>query len=357
MGKRVEAGSARFPPCRGRARGRILAAAMNVPDVTPDLPPGRWRALLALLAHVPQGALSRAFGRVADLPIPLPVRPAILGGFARALAIDAAEAEHPLTDYGSLNAFFVRRLRPGARVWPSEPDVAASPVDAILGQSGTITDGLLVQAKGRRYTAAALLDEPAAAAAYEGGSFLTLYLSPRHYHRIHTPCPGHIPRARHLPGALLPVNAAAVAHLPEHFARNERLVCYVDADDNAGGAPPAEPAGASAPLGGSGPAVSGRSLGRVAVVAIGAYNVGRISAAFDPAWHGGRGPSGWVTNRPGARAQTHTYDPPVPVAAGQEIMAFHLGSTVVLLFAPGVTLEPGLTAGREVRVGQVVARA
>ena len=337
---------------------------MSVPDVTPDLPPCRWRALLALLAHVPQGALSRAFGRVADVPLPRALRPAVLGGFARSLGIDTTEAERPIVDYESVNRFFVRRLRPGVRTWPSDSALAASPVDGVLGRLGPIADGTLVQAKGRRYTTRALLDDVAAAARYEGGAFLTLYLSPRHYHRIHTPCPGTIPLARHVPGALLPVNAAAVAHVPDLFARNERLVCYVDAEvagngrkwEGAAVIEPAAPAAATAEP--AAPAEgTGHTLGRVAVVAIGAYDVGRISAAFDPTWNAPAGRAGWVTNRRGARAETHSYAPPSPVAAGQEIMAFHLGSTVVLLFPPGVALEPGLAPGQEVRVGQVVGRA
>ncbi|MGH7459540.1 MAG: archaetidylserine decarboxylase, partial [Longimicrobiales bacterium] len=180
------------------------------------------------------------------------------------------------------------------------------------------------QAKGRYYTAAALLDDPEQGRKFAGGSFVTLYLSPRHYHRIHTPTPGVVSQARHVPGALLPVNSAAVQLVDDLFAHNERLICYVDG-----------------------------ALGRIAVVAVGAYNVGRISAAFDPQWNGDRL---GVTNRKGARAETHTYNPPRPVTRGAEIMAFHLGSTVVMLFEPGVELLPALSA-REVRVGQPIARA
>ncbi|HEX9109261.1 MAG TPA: phosphatidylserine decarboxylase, partial [Longimicrobiales bacterium] len=96
------------------------------------------------------------------------------------------------------------------------------------------------------------------------------------------------------------------------------------------------------------------SLGRVAVVAVGAYNVGRISAAFDTAWNGAPGS---VANQPGARVEVRRYQPPVPVAPGDEIMAFHLGSTVVLLLEPGSALDPALAPGQEVQVGQVLARA
>lgn len=303
---------------------------MHVPDVTPDLPPRSWRALLRLLGRLPQGALSRSFGRVADVYLPPPLRRPVLGGFARAMGIDLAEAELPIESYPTLNTFFVRRLRAGVRDWPARDDLLASPVDGICGQLGTVHSGKILQAKGRWYSAAELLDDPAEAERFEGGAFLTIYLSPRHYHRIHAPCGGKIARARHVPGALLPVNAAAVAHIPDLFARNERLICYLD-----------------------GP------VGRVAVVAVGAYNVGRISAAFDPAWGGALGSvarhAGWATNRPGAVAADHHYEPPVELRMGDELMAFHLGSTVVLLTEPGgLALREGLAPGGAVRLGEGV---
>ena len=305
---------------------------MQTPDVTPDLPPRSWRALLALLGRLPQGALSRAFGHIADLYLPAPLRPRVLGAFADAMGIDLSEAELPIEEYPTLNAFFVRRLREGVRDWPVRVDLLTSPVDGICGQLGEVREGRILQAKGRWYSAAELLDDPAEAARFEGGSFLTVYLSPRHYHRIHAPCGGSIPLARHVPGTLFPVNAAAVAHIPDLFARNERLICYLD-----------------------GP------VGRVAVVAVGAYNVGRISAAFDSAWGGELGAvarhAGWATNRRRAVATDHLYDPPFEVGMGDELMAFHLGSTVVLLTEPGsVALRPGLAPGAAVRLGEVVGR-
>ncbi|HEX2090945.1 MAG TPA: archaetidylserine decarboxylase [Longimicrobiaceae bacterium] len=301
---------------------------MNRPDDFPTPPPWRSRAMLAVLRRLPQGALSRAFGQVADLPLPRPLRRPVLGAFARGVGADLSEAELPLEEYGSLNRFFTRRLREGVRSWPDDPRVAASPVDGVTGQVGTVAGGRAIQAKGRWYSVGELLDDEGEGERFEGGAFVTLYLSPRDYHRIHAPCAGAIPRARHVPGALLPVNAPAVAHLPGLFARNERLVCYLDG-----------------------------AMGRVAVVAVGAYNVGRISAAFDPAWNAPPGGSAWVTNRRGAVAETRGYDPPVPVRQGDEIMTFHLGSTVVLLFEPGrVALEPGLAAGTAVRLGTVLGR-
>lgn len=295
----------------------------SVPDVTPELPGIHWRATLALLERLPQAALSRGLGRVADVPLPRPLRRSVLGAFARTVGIDVSEAELPLEEYGSINAFFVRRLRAGVRTFPNDEATIAAPVDGIMGRHGTVRDGSLVQAKGRRYTAAALLVDETEAARFEGGSFLTVYLSPRHYHRIHAPCGGTIPMARHVPGALLPVNQPGVQHIPDLFPRSERVICTID-----------------------GP------LGRMVVVAVGAYNVGRISTAFDQEW---AGPSGSVANRRGAVTEVRSYDPPRPVRQGDEIMAFHLGSTIVALFEPGPRLDAP-APGTEVRLGDVLLR-
>jgi phosphatidylserine decarboxylase len=301
---------------------------MHRSDESPDLPALRWRAALTLLRRLPQGALSRAFGRMADVPIPPGMRRAVLGAFARAVGADASEAAEPLEAYPTLNRFFTRTLREGARSWPADPAVVASPVDGAVGQLGTVREGRLIQAKGRRYGVAELLEEADCAPHFEGGAFLTLYLSPKDYHRIHAPVGGEIRQARHVPGALLPVNAPSVAHVPELFARNERLMCHIDG-----------------------------AFGRVAVVAVGAYNVGRISAAFDGGWNAPPGESAWVTNRRGLQSAARSYDPPVAVARGDEIMTFHLGSTVVLVFEPGaVVLDPSLRPDQPVRLGMPIGR-
>ncbi len=285
-----------------------------------------WRAVLAILERLPQGALSRGLGRIADLHIPVALRRPVYGAFARMAGIDVAETPHPLNHFESFDAFFTRPLREGSRAWPAESGVAGSPVDGVVGQFGEIRDGMLVQAKGRQYGAADLLADPERAASYDGGVFLTVYLSPRHYHRIHAPLAGAIVEARHVPGALLPVNEPAVHGVDALFPRNERLIVQQEG-----------------------------ALGGTAVVAVGAYNVGRITAAFDPTW-GGNAYRGGVTNRPAVtRPGTRRYAPPITVARGQEIMAFHLGSTVVLLFEPGVALSR-LTVGAEIRLGAPIAR-
>lgn len=280
--------------------------------------PAGWRLLLATLARLPQGVLSRLTGRLADVRIPVALRSSILGVFANAAGVDLGEAELPVHEYPTLDAFFVRRLREGVREWPTDPAVIASPVDGVVGALGMVHRGRLLQAKGRDYSAAALLDDPTRAEPFDGGSFLTLYLGPRHYHRVHSPATGSIGLVRHVPGALLPVNRPAINHVPDLFPRNERVVCHLGTD-----------------------------AGRIAVVAVGAYNVGRIEVLCD---------GGWCTNRAGGVAADHRIEPPHTVDRGDEILVFHLGSTIVLLFERDrIRLADGLAAGAPIRLGQPIA--
>lgn len=293
------------------------------PKRGPSVSPA-WRASLAILRRLPQGLLSRGFGWIADREVPGSLRGLVLGGFARTVGMDLSEAERPVAQYASLNELFVRRLAPGARTWPRERNVLASPVDGILGAAGTLEDGTLIQAKGLPYTAADLLGGEAEAEPFRNGLFVTIYLSPRHYHRIHTPIPGRVVRARHIPGSLLPVNGPAVASVDRLFARNERLMVLLETE-----------------------------VGRVAVVAVGAYNVGRISAAFDPAWSGADGSS--ITNRGSPPPPEREYPGGIPLDIGDELMAFHLGSTVIILAEPGVRPMRELAVGSDVEVGTVLA--
>lgn len=279
-----------------------------------------WRALIALLARLPQASLSRATGRLADIPVPRPLRSPLYGAFAALAGIDLSEAGDRPREYRTFDAFFTRRLAQGARSWPSDPNTVASPVDGRVGQVGTIRNGTLLQAKGRPYSAARLLDDEQAAARFDGGQFATLYLSPRDYHRIHAPAGGSVSRVRHVPGALLPVNQPAIRHVAGLFPRNERVVCYLDS-----------------------------TVGRIAVVAVGAFNVGRIEVVFD---------GGWRTNRRGAVAREIRYESPALIERGDELMIFHLGSTVVLLFEPQqVRLASAIRDGARVKLGQAIASA
>ncbi len=274
---------------------------------------------------------------MARVPLPRALRQRVLGAAAAVLRMDLSEAAEPLSSFGSLDDLFVRKLRPGARVWPSAEGVPGSPVDGVVGQVGEVRKGRALQAKGRWYSVAELLDDAALAARFAHGTFVTLYLAPHHYHRIHAPVSGQVRQARHIPGRLLPVNAPAVAAIDRLFPRNERLVTLIEPAGSG-----AEAAAGGGSGGGSGGAMPDGGRGAVAVVAVGAFNVGRITADYDETL---------VTNRTGARAETRLYEPPLAVTRGDGLMAFHLGSTVVLLFERGVALQRDVAPGRDIRLG------
>jgi phosphatidylserine decarboxylase len=321
-----------------------------------------WRLVLSLLKRLPQGAISRATGWLAERRIPRPLRGPLIGAFARVVGIRTEEAEAPPSAYPSIGAYFVRRLRAGVRTWPSALAPSAgdrsramgSPVDGVVGALGPLPEGALLQAKGLTYDAGALLGDPSEGALYHGGAFLTIYLSPRHYHRIHTPTQGRLVRARSIPGHLLPVNLPAVRSIPDLFPRNERMVLFIEADDAgapSAGAPSAGAPSAGAPDAGAPDADAGRRgkpTAPVALVAVGAFNVGKISVPFD---------RDWVTNRAGATASPVTRDLEVSLGVGDEVAAFHLGSTVVLLFPPTADgsplpgFHPALVPGAEIELG------
>ncbi len=275
------------------------------------------RLFIAALRLLPKNALSRLAGAVTRWRAPAPLRLAAMRAFAARYRIDLSECPG-LDCYRTFGEFFARPLHPGLRPVAPGERVVISPVDGVVSETGAAAAGKLVQAKGLEYPVASLLGDAALARRLEGGSFLTIYLSPRDYHRIHFPLGGRVIGYRYIPGRLWPVNPASVRTVPGLFGVNERLVTVLETP-----------------------------VGTCALVAVGATVVGRVRAAYDPAVP--------LTNRPGARAQARDYQEPIPVSKGQELGAFEIGSTVILLFERGrVRLEARLTAGARVRVGEQI---
>jgi phosphatidylserine decarboxylase len=275
----------------------------------------RDRLFISALRLLPKNALSRAAGAVTRWHAPAAVRLAMMKAFARRYGIDLSECPE-LEVYRTFGEFFARPLRPGLRPIAQGDRVVVSPVDGVVSEAGTAAGGRLVQAKGVDYSAAALLADEALARTLEGGAYATVYLSPRDYHRIHFPLGGRILGWRYVPGMLWPVNPASVRTVPGLFTANERLVTVVDTP-----------------------------LGRCAVVAVGATVVGRVRAFYDPTVP--------HTNVRGAGPSRRDYETPIPVEKGQELGAFEMGSTVILMFEPGrVVLDPRVGPGARVRVGE-----
>jgi len=274
------------------------------------------RLLILLLSVLPKHAMSRVAGRLANRPLPLKLRVPVLRGFSRIFGAVPEEAELPLAEYGSINAFFTRQLKPGLR--PIAAKAIVSPVDAAVGAYGPVADDVLVQAKGRNYSLAALLGHSELAHAMDGGTFATLYLAPRDYHRIHVPVDGDIVEATYIPGELWPVNVHAVMHVADLFAVNERIVVTIRA----------------------------RAGGTIVVVLVGATMVGTTRVAFDDLH----------TNARRREVQRRTYDPPVPVRAGGPLGHFEFGSTVIVVCSRQVGALDPLTEGESVRMGQRMGR-
>ena len=156
------------------------------------------RLLILLLSVLPKHSMSRAAGFLANCTVPRSLRPAAYRAYGRIFGAKVEEAELPLTEYRSVNAFFTRALKPGLR--PVAAGAIVSPVDAAVGAWGPVKDDTLVQAKGRNYSLAALLGDKALADRMEGGTYTTLYLAPKDYHRIHVPVDGAVTQATYIPG-------------------------------------------------------------------------------------------------------------------------------------------------------------
>jgi len=261
--------------------------------------------------------LSRATGRFSDLRLPAAVLAPAIRAYARAVGADLSEAELPPEAYPSFNAFFTRRLREGVRPIADGEGVVASPSDSRLSALGaTPPDGRLEQVKGSSYSIEALLGSAEDATPFRRGVHATLYLSPAMYHRVHSPVDGRVRAWRYVPGRLFPVNAVGVRSVPGLFTRNERVALFLESEAH----------------------------GPVAIVLVGAANVGRMSLSF----------ADLVTNLGRATGRVVPAEP-VTVRRGDEVGVFNLGSTVVLLVAdPG--LAPAARAGDLVRVGQALWR-
>lgn len=231
--------------------------------------------------------------------------------------VNMAEAANPdIHSYPTFNEFFTRALRSDVR--PLAQTEFVCPVDGAISQFGAIEKDQLFQAKGHTYSTTALVGgDRELAAQYQDGSFATIYLSPKDYHRIHMPCDGRLTRMIYVPGDLFSVNPVTARGVPGLFARNERVVCVFET-----------------------------SHGPLVLALVGATIVGSMATV----WHG-------VVNPPRSReVRVWEYDKQeVLLKKGDEMGRFLLGSTVVMLF-PKNTLQfnPQWAPAQAVRMGEVM---
>lgn len=256
-------------------------------------------------------------GRLAGLRAG-PVARRAIDAFVKAYDVDLSEALVPHGGYQTFNEFFTRRLHPGARQPDPDPGAVLSPADGRVEDLGPIDPSATLLVKGKRYEVADLVGDPAAAERYRGGTFFIVYLSPRDYHRVHAPVSGPIARVRYVPGTLYPVNSIGLTHVPQLFARNERIAIVQDSE----------------------------SHGEVTTVMVGAIGVGRIGLSFDDVESN-------VGHTPGTR--DYGGDGP-PMGRSEELGVFYLGSTAIVFVGPDAPLDLVIDPGEHVRVGQAVGR-
>ncbi|PZU51745.1 MAG: phosphatidylserine decarboxylase [Thauera sp.] len=275
--------------------------------------------LFVLAQHgMPKQALTRFAEFVANSRAPW--TRGIIPWFIRKYGVDMSEAARPdPADYACFNDFFTRALREGARPLADAPFV--SPVDGTVIDCVQLDGDTLLQVKGHPYSARALVGGDAALVdLFDGGEAISIYLSPKDYHRIHMPCAGRLRRMVHVPGSLYSVNPATVAGVPGLFARNERVVCLFDSD-----------------------------FGPFVLTLVGAMVVGSMQTV----WHGLINPP-----RSGTLREWRYDDQDIRLARGEEMGRFLLGSTVVMLFPKGVLrARADWLPGRTVRMGEAMAEA
>jgi phosphatidylserine decarboxylase len=271
---------------------------------------------------VPKRAVSDAIGWGASRGIPRQLRHLVLSRFAATYGIDVTEAEKPLEEYAGFDEFFTRRLKAGARPIADDPNSVVSPADGVVVECGLATAGQLIQAKGTLFSLAELLGDEQAARRLDGGAYMITYLSPKDYHRVHSPVAGRVIGWRHMPGDLFSVSAKSVACEPGLFVRNERLVTLIEMD---GG-------------------------GLCAVVMVAAVGVGHVTVSYDPdvATHQDEFARAAVSHR--------VYDQPRPIGRGEELGIFHLGSTTIAVFQPGRAVLEEFAAGTSMKMGMSVGR-
>lgn len=241
--------------------------------------------------------------------------------FAKKYNVDMSEAKKEnFSDYESFNQFFIRELKDDVRKINENPTALCLPADGRVSQIGHIDDERLLQAKGHFFSLSDLLaGDEELVNTFKNGEFATIYLSPRDYHRVHMPCDATLRKMIYVPGDLFSVNPFLAEHVPNLFARNERVICVFDTE-----------------------------FGPMVQILVGAT----ITASMSTVWAG-------VINPPRTgevKVWTYQGDNAIKLTKGQEMGAFQLGSTVINLFpANSVTLAEHLEVDVPVRMGEILA--
>jgi phosphatidylserine decarboxylase len=263
---------------------------------------------------VPQKILTWLVGKLFSIRAPF-FKNRLLRWYADYYQVDLSEAVRTnLEDYANFNDFFTRALRADARPIEQGSNQLVAPADGILYQQQAITKRSLFSAKGQGYSLRALLAEPFSCLPYQKGHMLAIYLAPKDYHRVHMPVAGKLVSMKYIPGKLFSVKPRTLSNIPDIFARNSRLICNFDTEH-----------------------------GKMAVIMVGAL----IVASIRTTW------AGLVHSK---SVQEWSYsDQEIHLAQGEELGAFELGSTVIVLFEHEAEKCAEILIGQQLRMGQRLA--
>lgn len=269
---------------------------------------------------LPQKWLTWGAGKLAHCTLPW-FKDWAIRRFIRLYEVDLSQAERTsVEEYVTFHDFFTRQLKPSLRPIEPSPLGICSPCDGTISQIGAIKADTLVQAKNRHYTLRALLGEEALVQPFIDGHYLTIYLAPHDYHRIHMPFTGTLLQQRAIPGKLFSVNQLTAKHVDQLFARNERVVTLFKSE-----------------------------YGEFALILVGAMLVGNITTR----WNG-------VQPQRNGTKKAISYPVPsdrfITLDKGEEMGYFSLGSTVIALFSKQICWEEGLTRQSKVVLGQRIGQ-
>lgn len=293
-------------------------------SLKPYSTPTYWQRVKVAFQYIfPQLPVTRLAGWLAEQKWGV-VTHFIIRAFAKQYNVNLSEAQKSnASDYATFNEFFIRPLKENARPINQDAQALCLPADGKVSESGKIEDDRLLQAKGHFFTLETLLaNDQEMANKFKDGHFITTYLSPRDYHRVHMPCDATLRKMIYVPGELFSVNPFLAEHVPNLFARNERVICEFETE-----------------------------FGPMVQILVGAT----ITASMSTVWAG-------VINPPRAKDVVvyhyeTTGETAVHLKKGQEMGAFRLGSTVINLFPKDcVEFEAHLQAGVETRMGERLAK-
>lgn len=271
-----------------------------------------------ILYLLPKNFLSLLLGKLVELKLPRSFSVMINKFLVKTFTIDLSDAEKSIEQYENFQSLFTRKLKPDARFVTNNKNALISPCDGMISVIGKITDNQILQVKDSYYKLSELLGNKYDKT-FLGGDFITIYLSPKDYHRFHSPVEGIIKESSYIPGHLWPVNKWAVNNVDNLFCQNERVITLLSCFNESK---------------------------NIAMVSVGATLVGKIKLSYTDFLNPHQ-----ITDRGIPHPIKHH---PIDISLGQELGCFMFGSTVILILEPGILKETFIDCPKAVKMGEIL---